>query len=213
MRTPQEFVNAASDLAMEAGMLSDLDHKNIIRLRGVSSTCLSESFVEDRGYFLLMDVLEETLKDRLQRWRKEKASYDKRGLTSLFIKKNKKRKANADRMFGRIETVVVGVANGMKYLHDRNILLRDLKPANIGFDEAGKVRLFDFGMARKLEDCQANEVCGTPRYMAPEALTDKEWSLKTDVYSFGVVLYEICSLQVPFPPAGRRQKSSTLEDL
>jgi serine/threonine protein kinase len=107
-------------------------------------------------------------------------------------------KLQPDKMFGRIETVIKGVVDGMRYLHDRNIILQDLKPANIGFDESGKVRLFDFGMARYVTECKDDEVCGTPRYMAPEVMSGEGSSLKSDVYSFGMVLYEVCSLQRPF---------------
>ncbi len=106
-------------------------------------------------------------------------------------------------MYSRIETVAKGVASGLKYLHDRQIVLRDLKPANIGFDEEGQVCLFDFGMARNLlkQGPSDDEMCGTPRYMAPEIMTGKggDHCLKqADIYSFGVLLFELCSLQTPF---------------
>eukprot|EP00980_Cylindrotheca_fusiformis_P002395 scaffold558_cov111-Cylindrotheca_fusiformis.AAC.13 len=68
--TPQEFLTAATDLILEANILSQLDHENIIPLRGVCSTRFSDSYVQyGTGFFLLMDVLQETLKDRLQRRR------------------------------------------------------------------------------------------------------------------------------------------------
>jgi serine/threonine protein kinase len=204
IQSPEEFLDAASDLAMEAEMLSKLDHENIIQLRGVSSTPPSQSYLEDgRGYFLLMDVLEETLKDRLQRWRKDRSGYEKWKLADILTKP----KLHLAKMYGRVETVAMGVAKGMAYLHCRNIILRDIKPANIGFDEEGKVRLFDFGMARELQNCEMEEICGTPRYMAPEVMDGKGYSLKSDVYSFGILLFEICSFKVPF--SGKK----TMEDL
>jgi serine/threonine protein kinase len=114
-------------------------------------------------------------------------------------------------MLGRIETVIKGVVDGMRYLHDRNIILQDLKPANIGFDESGKVQLFDFGMARYVAECKDdNEVCGTPRYMAPEVMSGEGSSLKSDVYSFGMVFYEVCSLQSPF---GHCKSFESLEEV
>ena len=97
----------------------------------------------------------------------------------------------------------------MIYLHEQGIVIRDLKPANVGFDDDGKVRLFDFGMARKLEDCDRNEICGSLRYMAPEVMAGKGYSLKTDVYSFGIILYELCSLTVAFDTI---KKHSSLAD-
>jgi serine/threonine protein kinase len=199
----QAFFIAASDLATEAEILSQLDHENIIRLRGISSTSLSQSYAAGGGgYFLLLDVLQDTLKDRLQRWRADTTLYESKGVYRLFNNSQKNRLL-VSKMYSRIETVAKGVANGLKYLHDRQIVLRDLKPANVGFDEEGKVRLFDFGMARNLlkQDPSDSDICGTPRYMAPEIMTGNggDHCLKrADIYSFGVLLFELCTLQTPF---------------
>lgn len=101
-------------------------------------------------------------------------------------------------MDGRMQIVALGIVKGMIYLHENGIVLRDLKPANVGFDEEGNVRLFDFGMAWKLEDCYPDEICGSPISMPPEVMARNGYWFGVDVYSFGVVLYEICSLKVAF---------------
>jgi len=103
-------------------------------------------------------------------------------------------------MYNRIENIAFGIAEGMEYLHSQQIVLRDLKPSNIGFDfETGtQIRLFDFGMARRVTECVSDEICGSPKYMAPEVMSGKGYSHKVDAYSFGVVLYEICSLHAPY---------------
>ena len=194
----QEFLTASIDLFMEAKILSSLDHENIIKLRGVCSTSLSDSFYQEdgKGYFILTDVMQETLKDRIRRWRIDPVCFEKRRRYKLF---NKKGGLDLRSMYGRIATTAMGIAKGMKYLHERDIILRDLKPQNIGFHEAtGKVCLFDFGFARPLSECSSNEICGTPRYMSPEVMQAQGYSLKSDVYSFGIVLYEICSLKDAF---------------
>ena len=74
LHSPLEFVDAALDLATEADILSKLDHDKIIRLHGVSSTDLSQSYVEDgKGYFLLMEVWNRNVKTKLGgRWRMAK---------------------------------------------------------------------------------------------------------------------------------------------
>lgn len=208
--TAQELVDAATDLAREAALLSKLEHhENIIRLRGVSSTSLSQSYQEDGdGFFFLMDVLEETLKDRLTRWRLDAGMYQPNtGRRRLFGASSPK-VVELSRMYGRLETVALGIVRGMRYLHEvHSIVLRDLKPANIGFDGAsGKVRLIDFGMARPVEECYPDEVAGTPRFMAPEVMLLQGTSFASDVYSFGIVLYEICSLQ---PAYGKQLKNAT----
>merc|ERR1719223_2181950 len=111
----------------------------------------------------------------------------------------------------------------MEYMHSRGIVLRDLKPGNVGFDErTGTVKLFDFGMARPVRDCDPNELCGSPKYMAPEIMSkmlcggggdDNEglYSLGVDVYSFGVVLYELCSLHVPFSSSSKPRNNRICE--
>lgn len=85
----------------------------------------------------------------------------------------------------------------------------DLKPANIGFDRAGKVKIFDFGLAREYdEDLEGKNLhkprvmtgfAGTPRYMAPEvARMDEDYGFPADVYSFSILLWEIVTHRLPF---------------
>lgn len=355
-----KYAMAATDLRMEATILSHLDHENIVKLRGVSSpdnnwtdtvststSCTEEeeearfSFRLDEsvkythsgpsgfgGFFLCLDILNETLKDRLARWHViakdplANTSYTRGGIhrqmprtssaakslsssatkgTSLMERQKSFRRSQSDevdrfrqqekeaptiskqggikrqssflrllrgggaqekkeeavkafdaymrrrgessskwqnsfqrgavlrrqpsssssadskkppsrspissaKMYGRIETVALGVANAMNYLHQKHILFRDLKPANIGFDNDGKVKLFDFGLARHIDDCSKYEVAGTPRYLAPEILDGEGYSFGSDAFSFGLVFYEICTLEAPAPPAQETSK-------
>ena len=73
-----------------------------------------------------------------------------------------------------------------------------MKPTNIGFDESGTIKIFDFGIARELQlvvkSGKSLGFAGTPRYMANEVLGGaKLYNLSADVYSFGVLLWEICT--------------------
>ncbi|KAL7503691.1 hypothetical protein ACHAXN_001445 [Cyclotella atomus] len=78
------------------------------------------------------------------------------------------------------------------YLHENNIIYRDTKPQNVGFDVRGDLKLFDFGLAKLLpsndnyQDTYKLSMAGTPRFMAPEVLCEKSkgYNLKADVYSF-----------------------------
>ena len=197
IKNSDEFVIAAIDLAMEAKILSELNHENIIQLKGISSSRFSRSYTEitDEGFFLVFDLLNDVLNERLTRWRKSErqlsALENKWTFTGI-------QKVNTKRMHERMTNVALGIVKGMMYLHEREIVMRDLKPANVGFDEEGNVRLFDFGMARRLEDCDPNEICGSPRYMPPEIMAGNGYSFGADVYSFGVILYEICALKLAF---------------
>jgi len=99
--TQQEdtFVTGAVDLALEANILAKLMHPNIIRLHGSRSGCISESFRDhERGFFLVLDLLVDTLDKRIDRWRGEKTT-----ATLLFRSKQGKK-----RMYERIEEVAMG---------------------------------------------------------------------------------------------------------
>lgn len=76
------------------------------------------------------------------------------------------------------------------------------EPHNIGFDEHGVVRIFDFGLAREV-DSQGQlrhdtGAAGTPRYMSPEIAKNESYNFSTDVYSFSILFWEILTLTTPF---------------
>mmetsp|Transcript_30501 Transcript_30501/g.73155 ORF Transcript_30501/g.73155 Transcript_30501/m.73155 type:complete len:391 (-) Transcript_30501:149-1321(-) len=205
IESTEQFHRAATDLMMEAHYLSKLDHPNIIKIRGVSSTPFSSSYGSDGdGYFITMDVMQETLRDRIPKWYDDKSSFDnnRKGLKNRLT--GKRKTLNLESMYGRIETVAVGIAEAINYMHEKGIIIRDLKPANVGFHaETGKVCLLDFGFARELSLCTEGEICGTPRYMSPEVLRGEGYSFKSDVYSFGMMLHEIISLEHSWRPKKR----------
>ncbi|HVB90932.1 MAG TPA: serine/threonine-protein kinase, partial [Acidimicrobiales bacterium] len=94
------------------------------------------------------------------------------------------------------------VAQGLAYAHARGLVHRDIKPANLLFDEEGRVRVADFGVARALAEAAwtepAGAMVGTARYISPEAAEGKQVDGRADVYSLALVLYEAVSGTVPF---------------
>ena len=183
------FVAGAADLASEAILLSHLRHDNIVRLHAVSNGCVSDAFLSKGGYFLLLELLRGTLSDLYRLWREDL--------------KDASKAAKIPSQLERLNAVALGVAKGMEYLHQNNVLMRDLKPQNIGFDRSGNVRIFDFGLARELADVDALDsriggVAGSYRYMAPEVALAQGSSFASDVYSFGNVLWELLTLEKPF---------------
>jgi serine/threonine protein kinase len=94
---------------------------------------------------------------------------------------------------------------GLAAVHERGVLHRDMKPANIMLDEHGEVRITDFGIAA-LEVDQREAMSGTPAYMSPEQLEGKELTAKSDIFSLGLVLYEVFTGKKAF-------EASTLAEL
>lgn len=95
--------------------------------------------------------------------------------------------------------VCVEVSRGMDYLHQRKIIHRDLKAANLLLDENGTVKIADFGVARMIETSgHMTAETGTYRWMAPEVIEHKPYDEKADVFSFGVVMWELLTCKIPY---------------
>tara|TARA_Y100000996_G_scaffold413851_1_gene403080 strand:- start:4681 stop:5706 length:1026 start_codon:yes stop_codon:yes gene_type:complete len=96
---------------------------------------------------------------------------------------------------------------GLKHLIDKNIYHRDLKPHNILITIDKKIRICDFGLAKKIDNIDLNTtICGSPMYMAPEIFESNTYDDKSDIWSLGLILFEMLGGYHPF-------KSSNIEDL
>ena len=83
------------------------------------------------------------------------------------------------------------------YLHDKQIVYRDLKPENLLFDAEGYLKVVDFGFAKHIID-RTWTLCGTPEYLAPEIITNKGHNLAVDWWAFGILMFEMLVGQPPF---------------
>eukprot|EP00540_Astrosyne_radiata_P023230 CAMPEP_0116866988 /NCGR_PEP_ID=MMETSP0418-20121206/26366_1 /TAXON_ID=1158023 /ORGANISM="Astrosyne radiata, Strain 13vi08-1A" /LENGTH=290 /DNA_ID=CAMNT_0004502747 /DNA_START=86 /DNA_END=955 /DNA_ORIENTATION=+ len=167
--TPRAIAAATTDLAREAALLATTKHENIVQMHGISTGSLMSrggsivSNDDEDGFFILVDRLETTLDRKIIQWQTEQ----KRS-SSWNIRKNQQQRL--DRLMDRLE-VALGIAKGLKYLHEKKIVHCDIRPENIGFDQDGVVKLFDFGLAMKLKHGKDKTIQGTAgsrAYMAPE---------------------------------------------
>ena len=101
---------------------------------------------------------------------------------------------------------------GIKHLHDRKILHRDLKTENIFLTKNHVIKLGDFGVAKCLDYTlqKAKTEIGTPYYISPEIILGDPYSFPTDIWSLGVILYELCTLQLPFIGRSRGELNANI---
>ena len=98
--------------------------------------------------------------------------------------------------------IVVDVARALQAAHERGIVHRDVKPANVLVDRGGDVRVVDFGIARAADAAvgitTAGVILGSAQYVSPEQVAGGQITPSSDIYSLGVVLYESITGRRPF---------------
>src|SRR3954467_4417106 len=93
------------------------------------------------------------------------------------------------------------LADALGYVHERGLVHRDVKPANVLISDDGRVHLADFGIARLVDSAhqtRTGDVLGTPPYFAPEQVAGELVGPPTDVYALGIVLIECLTGRRPF---------------
>jgi serine/threonine protein kinase len=213
------FLDAAKDIMHEAEMLAVLSHPNIIKLHGIIASRHDAFLGGSSAFFIILERLESTLNVNIDTWASQKNSFaPSRPLKSLgnslsssskavdkIEKTDKPNLADGGRYLDSRLQVCASLAGAMEYLHSQDVIFRDLKPNNVGFDKEGNVKLFDFGLSKFMPrdvDCYSDVFemsgAGTPRYTAAEVIFYEPYNLKADVYTFSVILWEMMSLKTPF---------------
>ncbi|XP_062182887.1 probable receptor-like protein kinase At5g18500 [Phragmites australis] len=161
-------------------LVSELEHKNIVKLLGYCDEVKKNSKGEDVRHFIFVSryMPNESLKKVIKNINNAKQSID---WPSLF-------------------RIIQGIAEGVHYLHKQHVVHLDLKPSNVLLDSDMTPKINDFRRAVRLLDNGRDEITlddvslpDTEGYVSPEQKERGTGSTKSDVYSFGVLLLETIS--------------------
>ncbi len=157
---------------IEARSAGNLRHSNIITIFDVS--------VEGATPYIVMDYVEGS------------------SLDQVILK-------NTKLPIGQTLQYLEQVAAALDYAHEKGVIHRDIKPSNILVDNRGVVFVLDFGIARINDSLQETQntakpepVMGTPGYMSPEQILNKELNHRSDLFSLAVVAFECLTGKRPF---------------
>ena len=154
----------------EAYLLKTIDDENIIKY--------IDSFFYDDSFYLITEFC---------------SNSDLRSFINEHKKENKL--INEQTLW----EIILNLCNGIKIIHNNNMIHRDLKPENIFISDNYKIKIGDFGISKILNETNyAQTFAGTLLYMAPEMINGDKYTNKVDIWALGCIIYELCTLDYCF---------------
>ena len=154
----------------EAKILFDINNENIVK-------CY-DSFFTQKSYNIILEYC--------------------KGLDlRKFIDNQKSKKKLIEENL--IFSFIFDLINGLKEIHERNLIHRDLKPENLFLTSNNRIKIGDFGISKQLSTkSYASSKVGTYNYCAPEIINGQKYNNKVDIWSLGCIIYELCTLECCF---------------
>jgi len=206
----------------EAKAAARLHHTNIVPVFGVAEH-------EGLPYYVMQLIPGHGLNVLVNRWkdetRGETAAHARADSTVVGRGRTKKPRepkpapppATDGPAFGDwalVATIGAQAARALHYAHQKGVLHRDVKPANLLLDERGEVWVLDFGLAKLANHrglTETGHIVGTLHYLAPECLHSQA-DARSDVYGLGATLYELLTLTCPFDAESPAQIMKQIAD-
>jgi len=159
-----------SDALNEIRLLASVRHPHIVGFL--------EAFLEGEDYLcIIMEFCAfGDLSAKIERYRKRRSYIDERVIWVYLIQ----------------------MLEAMKCLHERNIMHRDLKNANVFLAEDGSVKIGDMNVSKVMKEGMLKTQIGTPYYMSPEIWRNRPYDDRSDIWSLGCMIYELAALRPPF---------------
>lgn len=123
-------------------------------------------------------------------------------LYQKIVEQKKKKKLFSE---AEIWETFIQIVKGLNALHQKQILHRDLKCANIFLNKDGTVKLGDLNVSKVAKMGLVYTQTGTPYYASPEVWKDKPYDNRSDIWSLGCVIYEMITLRPPFTASSMQE--------
>ena len=159
------------DIKNEAKLLSKVNSEHIVKYY--------ESFSSENSFNIVMEFVDgSNLQNYIGDHRREHKKIEEEDIYSF----------------------IVDICKGLKEIHSKNIIHKDIKPDNLFLTTNGIIKIGDFGISRQLINSRdfANTCNGPLLYMAPEEIKQNNYNTKVDIWALGCVIHELCTLNICF---------------